>query len=200
MFLLPPCSQPPPARWAGQLRRMPWAPTPQVERSQGTRSCQQAARPGPRVRWLGEGGAGGQGNSFSLALSSHLNLQGVAEGGKGRVGFLRREEPQPPLPPRCRGPWPPTHRSWSRSCVSFSRASVPDAHLPSAGGALSTAPGWGLDSMVVTAQRVLMERWPGRSSWGARKGAWPCAVPGAREPRLPIPVPRPSPWSPAHSP
>lgn len=69
---------------------------------------------------------------------------------------------------------------------------VPDAHLLLLQGRQVLLRGWGLDSMVVTAQRVLHGAPArGRSSAGSEEGAWPCAVPGAREPRLPIPVPRP---------
>ena len=73
--------------------------------------------------WRERGGGEAGETAFGLALSSHLKLLGAAEGGKGRMGFCgRKEPPATPSFQRCRGPWPSAHRSWSRSCVSLSRA------------------------------------------------------------------------------
>ena len=164
------------------------------------RGCQAATE--RALPWSEREGGEARITAFGLALSSHLKLQGTAEGGKGRVGFCGREEPPAtPSSQRCHGPWPPAHRSWSRSCVSFRRAFRCRMHTSFCCRGVKYCSGvGGLMPWLSLHSVYFMERLPGGARQrGARKGPGDAlGLQAQGSPVHPSWCPAHSPWSPAH--
>lgn len=117
------------------------------------------------------------------------------------MGFCGREEPPAtPSSQRCRGPWPPTHRSWSRSCVSFSRAFRCRMHTSFCCRGVKYCSGvGGLIPWLSLHSVYFMERLPGGARQrGARKGPGDALCQERGSPAHPSLCPAHSPWSPAH--